>query len=492
MNKCAYENRSKTQESLDYATNNPMVDKNEQRRKKEKKELEKWEKVKNKKPLKNYFLILLIVITVTYVVDELTSNINGTIKTDVIRFFYNIIGADVNSDEFNAASGNFFVLSLLLYSGVLLAPFYKSLADRFGRRIFLAINTLGMALGMFICMIAPNLVIYLLGSMIMIFVTPNDFHVMYIMEVSPAKHRNKVASITKSLGLLSVSLLGVLRLIFVPDGAGAEAWRFVYLVPVILTIIVGALSFFLVQETPVFVNKRIGYLKQTDEERKQKEEEIKKDASKAQGGVKNAIKYIFQNKQLKWIFIAGLLYALGSGATNYYESVFQIMGSQEAIGVAIVCFPIANAILTSVTGFISDKVGRKKAILFLGIAACVTLVTYVSGAWLNLGGVVVGILYGIFIGCLYSASDILYLVMPAESTPTNLRASVVGTMSLMLFVGTAASWGVIIVFQMLVKDWGLASLATIPFLALAIIITMIKTKETNGIDLDTLTGKEFE
>jgi MFS family permease len=492
MNKCAYENRAKTQESLDYAANNPMIDKNEERRKKEKKELEKWEKVKKRKPLKNYFLILLIVITVTYVVDELTSNINGTIKTDVIRFFYNIIGADVNSDEFNAASGNFFVLSLLLYSGVLLAPFYKSLADRFGRRIFLAINTLGMALGMFICMIAPNLVVYLLGSMIMIFVTPNDFHVMYIMEVSPAKHRNKVASITKSLGLLSVSLLGVLRLIFVPDGAGAEAWRYVYLVPVILTVIVGALSFFLVQETPVFVNKRIEYLKQTDEERNQKEEEIKKDASKAQGGVKNAIKYIFQNKQLKWIFIAGLLYALGSGATNYYESVFQIMGSQEAIGVAIVCFPIANAILTSVTGFISDKVGRKKAILFLGIAACVTLVTYVSGAWLNLGGVVAGILYGIFIGCLYSASDILYLVMPAESTPTNLRASVVGTMSLMLFVGTAASWGVIIVFQMLVKDWGLASLATIPFLALAIIITMLKTKETSGIDLDTLTGKEFE
>ena len=33
MNKCAYENRAKTQESLDYATNNPMVDKNEQRRK---------------------------------------------------------------------------------------------------------------------------------------------------------------------------------------------------------------------------------------------------------------------------------------------------------------------------------------------------------------------------------------------------------------------------------------------------------------------------
>ena len=138
MNKCAYENRSKTQESLDYATNNPLIEKDNLRKEKEKKELEKWKKVKNKKPLKNYFLILLIVITITYVVDELTSNINGTIKTDVIRFFYDIIGADVNSDEFNAASGNFFILSLFLYSGILLAPFYKSLADRFGRRIFFA------------------------------------------------------------------------------------------------------------------------------------------------------------------------------------------------------------------------------------------------------------------------------------------------------------------------------------------------------------------
>lgn len=490
--KCAYEDRARTKEALNYAANNPLIDKNELRKEKEKKELEKWKKVKNKKPLKNYFLILLIVITITYVVDELTSNINGTIKTDVIRFFYNIIGADVNSDEFNAASGNFFILSLLLYSGVLLAPFYKSLADRFGRRIFLAINTLGMALGMIICMIAPNLVTYMLGSMIMLFVTPNDFHVMYIMEVSPAKHRNKIASITKSLGLLSVSLLGALRLIFIPDGAGPEAWRLIYLVPVILTVIVGILSFFLVQETPVFVNKRIEYLEQTDEERKQKEEEIKNDASKAQGGVKNAVKFIFQNKQLKWIFIAGLLYAFGSGATNYYESVFQLMGSQEAIGVAIVCFPIANAIITSFTGFISDKVGRKKAVLFLGAAACVTLVAFVMGAKLNLGGVVVGILYGSFIGCLYSASDILYLVMPAESTPTNLRASVVGTMSLMLFFGTALSWGVIIVCQMIIKDWGFAILSAIPFLIAALVITMLKTKETNGIDLDALTGKEFE
>ena len=127
MKNCAYENRAPYKEAVANAEQNiSFQNKDSLRKEKEKKELSKWKKVKNKKPFKNYFLILLIVITITYVVDELTSNINGTIKTDVIRFFYNIIGADVNSDEFNAASGNFFVLSLLLYSGVLLAPFYKS------------------------------------------------------------------------------------------------------------------------------------------------------------------------------------------------------------------------------------------------------------------------------------------------------------------------------------------------------------------------------
>ncbi len=443
---------------------------------KQEKEIQKWEKEKAKQTGKYYFFTFLIVVTLIYAIDEITSSINGTIKTDAIKYFYNIVGSDVNSQEFIDASGNFFLLSMLLYSGALIAPFYKSLADKYGRRIFLIINTCLMGVGMLICMIAPNLLTYLFGSMIMIFTIPNDFHVMYIMEVAPAKHRNTVASITKAIGLLSVSLLGVLRLIFVPDGAESEAFRGIYIIPVIAAMAIGLFSFFAMNETPTFVNKRLEFLKN----------EGTADFDKAEGGVGNAIKYIIKNKQLSWIFIAGVLYAVGSGATNYYESVFQLMGSQEAVSVAIICFPVANALLTSVSGFISDGLGRKKAVLYLGSAACITLILYVASAMLNLGGVVVGIAYGIFVGCLYSASDILFLVLPAESTQTNLRASVVGTMSLMLFVGTAVSWAVIILAQTILADWGLASLVTIPFLILSLVITMVKVQETNGVDLDSL------
>ncbi len=455
-----------------------MEDKQPQKQK----EIAKLEKAQGKQSGKWYFVIFLIVVTLIYAVDEITSGINNTIKTDVIKYLYDIVGSDVNSPEFNNASGNFFLLSMLLYVTILLAPFYKSLADKWGRKIFLCVNTILMAIGMLVCMIAGNLLVYLIGSAIMIFAIPNDFHVLYIMEVAPEKHRNKIASITKGLGLLSVSLIGVLRLVFMPDGSDPEAWRKIYLIPVIVAVAIGVFSFFAMNETPTFINKRLDYLKTGN----QIEEDKKSNVGKAQGGVGNAIKFIFKNKQLRWIFIACLLYAFGCGATNYYESVFQMMGSQEAISVAIICFPIANAIITSVSGFISDKFGRKKSVVAIGSVSIVTLIAYVVAAKCNLGGIAVGIIYGIFLGCLYSASDILFLVLPAESTPTNLRASVVGTMSFMLFVGTAVSWGVIIVAQMLINDWGIASLMTIPFLVVAIVITAFKVRETNGVDLDSI------
>ncbi len=462
---------------------------------KRQKAITRLEKAQKKQAGRWYFVIFLLVVTLIYAVDEITSSINNTIKTDVIKYLYDIIGSDVNSDEFNAASGNFFLLSMLLYATILLAPFYKSLADKWGRKVFLCINTLLMGVGMLVCMIADSLLVYLICSAIMIFSIPNDFHVLYIMEVAPEKHRNKIASITKGIGLLSVSLIGVLRLMFMPDGSAPDAWKMIYLIPVAAAVAIGIFSLIAMNETPTFVNKRLAYLKGEGETQPEKPQEGEstpaaksKNVGKAQGGVGNAFRFIFKSPQLRWIFLACLIYSFGCGATNYYESVFQMMGTQEAISVAIICFPIANAVITCISGFISDAIGRKKSVVAIGSVSILALVAYVFAAKANLGGVAVGIIYGIFLGCLYSASDILFLVLPSESTPTNLRASVVGTMSFMLFVGTAVSWGVIILSQMFFKDWGIASLMTIPFLVISVLITAIKVKETNGVDLDSIEG----
>lgn len=44
-----------------------------------------------------------------------------------------------------------------------LVPFYKALADKFGRKPFLVLNTLGMGVGMALAWWSPNMVLYFIG-----------------------------------------------------------------------------------------------------------------------------------------------------------------------------------------------------------------------------------------------------------------------------------------------------------------------------------------
>ena len=59
----------------------------------EDKELRKWEKVQSKPFPKHYFGILLVVITVIYIVDEITSNMNSAMQSSIIFDFFNIFFA---------------------------------------------------------------------------------------------------------------------------------------------------------------------------------------------------------------------------------------------------------------------------------------------------------------------------------------------------------------------------------------------------------------
>ena len=75
-----------------------------------------------------------------------------------------------------------------------LSIFYKPLSDRFGRKIFLVINTLGMSLGM-----SHNLALYVVGAVIIFFFVPHDMQVVYVMESAPAKHPAKIYSTVKCI-----------------------------------------------------------------------------------------------------------------------------------------------------------------------------------------------------------------------------------------------------------------------------------------------------
>lgn len=444
---------------------------------------------------KYYLLILFVILTFIYIVDEISSNINTTLQPYVILDLFRVPGADVNSKEYASALGKFTVITMFSYVMMLIAPFYKALADRFGRRIFLILNTTLMSVGMLICMIAPHYIVYIIGALVITFVKSNDMQVMYIIETAPKEHRAKICNTTKAIALVSVSLIGVFKMMFFRS-SDITTWRMVFLIPVIIGLVVSVIAIPFIRETPVFIEKRLSALGEKTEQRDTGSKTIGdslEKPSETNGGVGKAFKLIFSDKQLRNIMIASVAFALVTGITSYYMTVLEASRqtgviTEGVLNLILVIFPFVNGIFTMICGFISDSAGRKKACFIFSAIAGVGLVMFVLGAYFGAPSYIIGIGYGMFIGTLWSITDTLVLVMPAESTPTNMRASVMGVMSLLLSAGMAIS---IILFALGVnivgsKHIGMLSIAIcIPLMILSCIL-LSKVEETKGNDLDEI------
>jgi MFS family permease len=137
-----------------------------------------------KKPL-HYIGVAMILLTIIYIVDEITSNMNAAMQPYVLFDLFNISSRNVNTPEYTKAFN--VVAPIQVFSNLLLiiTPFYKALSDKYGRKLFLMINTVGMGIGMCIVMTSQNVAWYILGMLFMMFFTPNDMQVLYIMETAP-------------------------------------------------------------------------------------------------------------------------------------------------------------------------------------------------------------------------------------------------------------------------------------------------------------------
>ncbi len=438
-----------------------------------------------------YLLFLMIVLTVIYIVDEITSNMNSSMQPYALFDLFRIASRDVNSAVYKGAINTVEPWSTAANLFLIITPFYKALSDRFGRRLFLMINTVGMGVGMLIVMTAHSVVQYILGMLFMMFFTPNDMQVLYIMETAPKEKRATYSFIAKGIALISVSLIGVLSRMFLKEDV-PSSWRMVYLIPVVVAITVGAVSFFLVRETPVFVEQRRSFLSLSPEERRKKAEEDKKSGTAEQGGVFRAIRFIFKNRQLRWIFIAGFLFFATTFYTSYYSTVLEGAMTTALVSVVLIIYPLVNGVVTIVSGFFSDKLGRKKACLILGGLALLGLLLFVLACRLNWGPVAAGIAYGCSIGGLWSMSDTLILTMPAESSPSGMRASVMGTISVMIGAGMFVGRILFIVLQNFISMDLLFLLICVPFMAVSLLLLMLKVKETKDVDLDSITVDTYK
>lgn len=256
---------------------------------KEYKKLKKWKRMLSSTESKRYFLLLMIIVSLIYIIDEVSTNINNSMQSLVLFDLFHIESRDVASPKYAAALTQIGLLGMVTLLFNFLMPIYKSLADRYGRKLFLLINTAGMGLGMLLVMLAKNLGMYMIGVAVLAFVTPNDIHTMYIMETAPIKHRAKLCNIIKAIGILGISSIGILRHIFVTDDI--SSWRIVYLFPVIASVLVVLVGIFTVRESPAFIHDRISRLETNAQVKEDSSKPIEKNADSANGGFIKAVRF---------------------------------------------------------------------------------------------------------------------------------------------------------------------------------------------------------
>ena len=195
FNYLSLENSSKTIElpfSLTDLADYLMIDRTAMMR-----EIKRLKKMQSRGTSSKYFFVLLALIAIVNILDEVTSNLTVTVQSSFVTEFF------VN----NPFMGKYYTYEdgLAFHSGIgvftyvlgLFTPFYKALADKWGRKKFLIINTFGMSFAMLVIFLSNNIVLYFIGACMVQFFIPHDMHVVYIMESAPSKKRAVFYSVIK-------------------------------------------------------------------------------------------------------------------------------------------------------------------------------------------------------------------------------------------------------------------------------------------------------
>lgn len=457
------------------------------------KEIARRQKQINKSGSKYYFLYLFFIISIIYITDEVASAIGTFMKTEIAN--------DMMAKFGDASVSRLDIITVLSFPIMALGVLYKPLADRFGRKPFLVLNTFGMCLGLLVVYLTDTLAGYIIGSVLTQFFITHDMQVVYIMETAPAKHRAKIYSSIKCIAMLGVLFIPLLRKMLLHE---TSQWRAVYLAPAVVGIVISVLAAFFAKETNAFNIARVEKLQGKAEEK----------ADTDNGGIIKALKYGFKHKQIKWLFLALVFSETGFILTIDYQVImsygfandFLSQGlftsldqALESVGVnevttALFFYPIGCAISQLIPGFISDKKGRRISAIAMSASALVLFLGFWLGAEHGMSPQLVGFLCGGSVGTFWANIDTISL-MAGESTPTGIRSSMLSAIYLPLGIGIGISYGVALPLMSILGNSKIGIIAfalAVPGLLADFLILTSKVKETSGIDLVEVDGSEFE
>lgn len=420
-------------------------------------EITKFENLKNKKRSHAYIWYLILVLSLIYIVDELASNLVNVLQVDMARSIF----TDIFNSNINQASSKFSLVSGVATVILVFSMFYKPLADKFGRKPFLVINTFGMALAVLICSFARSegsFFLFWIGFFLLRFFVTPDEQVVYIIETVKDENRAKTLGIIKGVAEIFLVVNSLLRMAFIggdiygSSSTDSSKWYLVFLTIAGICFVAAFIALFFAKETQPFIDSHLEQLKNI--------KESKVESKKSESGFINSLKYIFTHKSIMFLCIATLIYASSSSLINYYSTLFtshrlayyapstgtysqeltlQVSGELNRL---LFIYPFTCGLITLLYGFVSDKIGRKRISIILMSTSLVSFVLYLilviyvkpsQGLDYFLGAIL-----GVLLGAFWSSGDSL-IMMGGESVQTKNRVSVMTGQSLFFGIGQLTS-----------------------------------------------------
>ena len=470
------------------------MDKKEKQLLKEQKELQKLRLAQSKPDYKGYFVMMIALVLMFQFLDMMATTIWNNLQEVIVRDFAGLThDADISMgslgfDAYQATLSKITVIQIISYVFLGIVPWYKSLADRLGRKTFFIFNAAFLGFAMFLGGLTKSLVVFLVASTVITFFTLHDMQILYVAECVPENKRGTWMGIITAVGNAAAFVVIFLRLTALnPDGtSGPVDWRSIYVLVGVIGIIVFVLALIFLRESRPFINSRIKYLEKSPEQR----EREKKDAAKSQGGVIAGFKLVLKNKQLLWLAVATFLINAANNMVSAYNTSIMSQNNFDTveITIALAASCATGIVIGYVMGPIADRVSRKSASVFFGVLNAVSFIGFAFGAPYISNGVVGSIISGVLFGIsMNSYNNILTLsmLMMTESSPASMRSSVIGVSAFFRVSAVIAMAAGSALFKVL-PTGAVCTILSAPFLIGACIVIALKTKETKGRTFDEI------
>ena len=148
-------------------------------------------------------------------------------------------------------------------------------------------------------------------------------------------------------------------------------------------------------------------------------------------------------------------------------------------------FSVGSAIFQLFPGFLADALGRKKTAVIMTCTLLVSFLIFYFGSNNSFNPYIVGFFAGATVGTYWYTGDLMILML-SESSPTNLRASMLSVQPIISGQIYTLSLILTTVLPNIFGDdaIGLVTLCTfVPGMTIGLILMAWKVKETKGVDM---------